>query len=85
VHEDWKKCVLRCFLKVHEVAERTTSGRLFRTRAAAIPNAEVQSRVPVYVPLSADATKSRPDEHRSNNDDYRFFFETFLLYTGRKL
>jgi len=39
LYDDWKRFVLRCFLKVFkEVAERTTSGRLFHTRAAATPN-----------------------------------------------
>jgi len=43
------RCVLRCLLKVfRELAERTVSGRLFHTRAAATPNVRsptVRSRV----------------------------------------
>jgi len=49
LYDDWKRYVLRCFLKVFkEVTERTASGRLFHTRAAATPSAQspmVQHRV----------------------------------------
>jgi len=48
--DDWKRCVLRCFLKVFkEVAERTASGRSFHTWAAETTKCSVADGATSYM------------------------------------